>query len=272
MFGGRRTFARRSTPRCQVATILALPGHPDMSTDHWHRIRQLFDASLQLSADDRQMFLDDACHGDSRVRDEVASLLEAYGRSADFLENPVLHAAPGASGGLEGRRVGRRSRSTHRDRRHGRRLSCHRHDDSIARSRSRCSPTGSRWRLDRREQFAREAQAISALNHPHICLLHDVGHHEAIDYLVMEHVEGEPIDAYLPAACADHAAARWRCLPPSATRCTTRTRTSCVHRDLKPRNILVTPTRPAQAARLRHCQAAPDRRPRARRSPPSPRR
>jgi serine/threonine protein kinase len=45
--------------------------------------------------------------------------------------------------------------------------------------------------LLRRERFEREAQAISSLNHPHICTLYDVGSHEGTDYLVMELLEGQ---------------------------------------------------------------------------------
>ncbi len=41
-----------------------------------------------------------------------------------------------------------------------------------------------------RARFEREARAISSLNHPHICVLYDVGHQDGIDYLVMEMVEG----------------------------------------------------------------------------------
>ena len=46
---------------------------------------------------------------------------------------------------------------------------------------------------DRRERFEREAKAIAALNHPHICTLHDVGHADGTDFLVMEHLEGETL-------------------------------------------------------------------------------
>src|SRR6476619_8558480 len=44
------------------------------------------------------------------------------------------------------------------------------------------------------DRFEREARAIAALNHPHICTLHDVGP----DYLVMEYIEGQPLRGPLP--------------------------------------------------------------------------
>src|SRR5258708_3857858 len=46
---------------------------------------------------------------------------------------------------------------------------------------------------DRRARFEREARAIAALSHPHICTIHDVGRHEEIDYLVMEYLDGETL-------------------------------------------------------------------------------
>lgn len=44
-----------------------------------------------------------------------------------------------------------------------------------------------------RQRFEREARTISRLNHPHICTLHDVGHHDGTDFLVMEYLEGETL-------------------------------------------------------------------------------
>ena len=46
-------------------------------------------------------------------------------------------------------------------------------------------------------RFEREARAISALQHPHICTLYDVGHQDGVDYLVMEFLEGETLQRRL---------------------------------------------------------------------------
>src|ERR1700721_4303566 len=46
---------------------------------------------------------------------------------------------------------------------------------------------------DLKQRFEREARAISSLNHPRICTLHDVGHQDGIDFLVMEYLEGESL-------------------------------------------------------------------------------
>jgi Tol biopolymer transport system component/predicted Ser/Thr protein kinase len=80
------------------------------------------------------------------------------------------------------------------------------------------------------ERFHREAEAVAALNHPHICTLHDVGP----DYLVMEYVEGQPLKGPLPVEKAVEYARRILDALDAAHRL------GIVHRDLKPANILVT--------------------------------
>jgi eukaryotic-like serine/threonine-protein kinase len=48
-------------------------------------------------------------------------------------------------------------------------------------------------RAELRERFEREARTIASLNHPHICVLYDIGHQEGIDFLVIEYLEGETL-------------------------------------------------------------------------------
>ena len=46
---------------------------------------------------------------------------------------------------------------------------------------------------DLKHRFEHEARAVAALNHPHICTLHDIGSQDGIDFLVMEYLEGETL-------------------------------------------------------------------------------
>jgi serine/threonine protein kinase len=48
-------------------------------------------------------------------------------------------------------------------------------------------------RAELRERFDREARTVASLNHPHICVLHDIGQQDGTDYLVMEYLEGETL-------------------------------------------------------------------------------
>ena len=92
---------------------------------------------------------------------------------------------------------------------------------------------------DLRERFEREARTVAGLNHPHICVLHDIGHQEGTDFLVMEYLEGEtlagrlvkgplPLDQVLKYAIE------------IADALDKAHRKGITHRDLKPGNIMLT--------------------------------
>jgi serine/threonine protein kinase/Tol biopolymer transport system component len=105
----------------------------------------------------------------------------------------------------------------------------------------------SRATAERRGRFEREARAIAALAHPHICTLYDVGHEGDIEYLVMELLEGTTLAARLergPLPLEDALA----CAIQVADGLAAAHRLGIVHRDLKPANIMLTRARPGQGA------------------------
>jgi eukaryotic-like serine/threonine-protein kinase len=91
----------------------------------------------------------------------------------------------------------------------------------------------------RQQRFEREARTISNLNHPHICVLHDIGHQDGIDYLVMECVEGETLAKRLEKGPLPLEQVL-RFGTQIADALDKAHRNGVVHRDLKPGNIMLT--------------------------------
>src|SRR5437879_1083782 len=92
-----------------------------------------------------------------------------------------------------------------------------------------------------KQRLEREAKAISKLSHPHICTLHDVGHQDGVDFLVMEYLEGETLERRLTKGP----------LPPEQTirygsqiadAIAKAHKLGITHRDLKPANVMLTKT------------------------------
>jgi tetratricopeptide (TPR) repeat protein/predicted Ser/Thr protein kinase len=91
----------------------------------------------------------------------------------------------------------------------------------------------------RRERFLREAQAASALNHPGIVTVHDVGHDQSVDFIVMERVEGRTLREILDAGRLSVDVALGYARQAAAALAVAHA-AGIVHRDLKPRNLMVT--------------------------------
>ena len=92
---------------------------------------------------------------------------------------------------------------------------------------------------DARQRLDREARAISSLNHPYICVLHDVGRQDRIDFLVMEYLEGETLAARLSRGPLPIQQALQYAIS-IADALAAAHRGGILHRDLKPGNVMLT--------------------------------
>ncbi len=202
------------------------------SAERWQRIDALLEAAMERPPEDRRSFLDAACGDDGELRREVEELLAADRRAVDFLETPAA-VEVGATLGpyrLE-RAIGAGGMGT---------VYQAVRDDGVYRRRvaiKLLNPGPASAGLARR--FRGERQILASLDHPYVARLFDGG--TAADgrpYLVMEYVDGEPIDDY----CDRHALSVRRRLELFRKVCSAvhyAHQNLVVHRDIKPSNILV---------------------------------
>ncbi len=210
------------------------------------RIHALFDAALELGPEEREKYLDRACGDDAAQRDAVVELLDAAepGEDPELARYPHLLEALGTEltgPPVEGRwigpyrvleRVGRGGM--------GSVFLAERADGSFER---RVAIKVLPWIAATSEltgRFTIERQILADLDHPHVARLVDGGATEdGLPYLVMEHVEGEPIDRY----CEENDLSVRERLELFLNVCDgvlSAHQNMVVHRDLKPSNILVT--------------------------------
>src|ERR1017187_111734 len=203
-------------------------------SQRWQRVEQLFHEALGLAPEARGAFLSAACIGDDGMLREVQSLLHAD-ESTRILPEPFLsHKGALVAGERLGRyqilalcgRGGTGTVYRARDDRSGREVALKVFPALI-------SP-------EQRRRYLKEAQAASALHHPYVVSIYEVGRADDQDYIVMEYVDGRTLGETIPAGglTAGEALGLARMI---AEALAVAHAAGIVHRDLKPANLMVKP-------------------------------
>ena len=214
--------------------------------DRWKTVKRLYEAALAIEAPRHTAFLDDACAEDATLRDEVQSLL-AYEQAAGvFMESPALEVVA--------RGLSRESSETLL----GRTLAHYQvqsllgaggmgevylaHDSRLERTVAlKILPPDLAMDGERMQRFVREARAASALNHPNVATIYELGESDDVLFIAMEYVEGETIAArvsdrvFTAPEVVDIAIQVADALEAAHGK-------DITHRDIKPANLMLTPT------------------------------
>jgi eukaryotic-like serine/threonine-protein kinase len=217
-----------------------------MTPERWKQIDELAQGALERGGDKREAFLDERCAGDEGLRREVESHLAYQQQASQFLEEPAFkHAAEliadpqTETESMEGRTLSHYSIL--------RKLGAGgmgevylAQDNTLNRKvaikfLSQDSVVGEQAR----KRLVREAKAAAALDHPHICGVHEVGEEAGYSFIVMQYVEGETLASRiqrqpveLPEAL-DIAVQIADALGEAHSH-------KIIHRDVKPQNIMLT--------------------------------
>src|SRR5438045_3374828 len=216
-----------------------------MKAERWKQVNDLFQSAVERAPAERAAFLDEACRGDESLRREVGSLLTSHERSENFIELPAFEVAPELvtserTNTLVGKLIGHyRIESLvgvggmgevylARDERLGRKAALKLLPDSLTTDETQLS------------RFKNEARSASALNHPNILTVYEIGAEGNRQFIATEFIEGVTLRASLASGRMNpHAALEVAVQVASALAAAHEA--GVVHRDIKPENIMLRP-------------------------------
>src|SRR5438046_3563794 len=228
---------------------LALPGAERgrklMKAERWKQVNDLFQSAVERAPEERAAFLDEACHGDKGLCREVESLLTSSERAENFIELPAFEVAPelvtnDRTGALVGKVIGHYQIESligvggmgevylARDERLGRKVALKLLPELL---------TADETQLSR---FKTEARSASALNHPNILTVYEIGAEGNRQFIATEFIEGVTLRASVACGRMNPKAALEIAVQVASALAAAH-ETGVVHRDIKPENIMLRP-------------------------------
>ena len=216
-----------------------------MNSERWQRVKQLLDEALAVECSERTALLDRACAGDKELRREVESLLASHEQAGtNFLKNPAVHlkaTVPTPKPLLERRGVGvYRIIEEIGTGGMGEVYRAVRDDGQYTKEVAVKLVRSGFDSQDVLRRFLKERQILASLDHPKIARLLDGGTTEdGVPYLVMELIDGKPIDTYCDEQKLNinERLGLFRQVCDAVQYAHQRL---VIHRDIKPSNVLVT--------------------------------
>ncbi|MGH9846599.1 MAG: serine/threonine-protein kinase, partial [Blastocatellia bacterium] len=215
-----------------------------MTPERYHQVTQIYHQAVELEPERRSEFLDRVCADDIELRKEVELLVASDEQAGDFLDRPAMEVAAElmASHGVRsmvGRQIGKYQVLSLLGAGGMGEVWLAR-DDQLERNVAlKLLPEQFTRSLTHVRRFAQEAKAASALNHPNIITIHEIGEAEGTHYIITEFVEGQTLRQMLSAPIP---------LPTVleiaiqiADALVAAHKAGIVHRDLKPENVMVRP-------------------------------
>src|ERR1041384_267191 len=212
--------------------------------DNWPRIKEIFDSAQKLSTAERPDFLDRACGDNTSLREEVEALLTADAGNKDFLNSPAyeigaeLLIATEFSAGDE---IGRYTVQCPLG--FGGMGQIYLAEDAKLKRKFALKLISQQFATDpqRVRRFEQEALAASALNHPNICVIHELGITESgRHFIAMEYIQGTTVRQQLSRAGMSVLKALNIAIQ-VATALSSAHASGIIHRDIKPENIMLRP-------------------------------